>query len=68
VGDFDFAVVEDCVAQGQCGAFRVFTRARRAVFDAEYTVPPARFCPVTRPSGVVAIGKRLDLGAWRSTC
>ncbi len=68
VGDFDFAVVEDCVAQGQCGAFRVFTRARRAVFDAEYTVPPARFCPLTRPSGIVAIGKRLDLGAWRSTC
>jgi hypothetical protein len=68
VGDFDFAIVEDCAALDQCRAFRSFTRARRAVFDAEYTAAPSRFCPRTRPAGIVAIGKRLDLGAWRSTC
>lgn len=68
VGDFDFAIVEDCAALDQCRSFRAFTRARRAVFDAEYTAAPSRFCPRTRPAGIVAIGKRLDLGAWRSTC
>jgi len=68
VRDFDFAVVEDCAAQGQCGAFSVFTRARRAVFDAEYTLPATRFCAQAGTPGIVAIGKRLDLGAWRRTC
>ena len=68
VGEFDFAIVEDCVAQQQCSAYRAFTRADRAVLDAEYSVPPDRYCPVTRPLGISAIGKRLDLGAWRTTC
>ncbi|WP_221243159.1 endo alpha-1,4 polygalactosaminidase [Conexibacter arvalis] len=65
---FDFAIVEQCFQYRECERTRPFLRAGKAVFDAEYALPPARFCAEARRLGINAIRKRLDLGAWRRTC
>lgn len=65
---FDFAVNEECVQYEECGAYRAFVRAGKAVFHAEYEVSPARFCPISRSVGMSSIRKRYSLGAWRQTC
>lgn len=65
---FDFAIVEQCFQYGECGRARPFLRARKAVFDAEYALPPQRFCAPARALGIGAIRKRLDLGPWRRAC
>ena len=68
VGEFDFSVNEQCVEYSECAALVPFVRAGKAVFHAEYDVPPARFCPVTQPLGFSSIGKELALGPERTTC
>lgn len=65
---FDFAVNEQCAQYDECGALSVFVRAGKAVFHVEYDLPPARFCPVTRPVGFSSMKKRLDLDAARWPC
>src|ERR1700759_2773331 len=44
VGDFDFAVVEECFQYNECGDFKPFVAAGKAVFEAEYELPPKKFC------------------------
>ena len=44
VGDFDFAVVEECFQYEECGYFKPFIEAGKAVFEAEYELPPEKFC------------------------
>jgi hypothetical protein len=65
---FDFAVNEECFAYRECGALRVFVRARKPVFHVEYARSTAAFCPTTRALGFTSMRKRPDLGAWRQTC
>jgi Glycoside-hydrolase family GH114 len=65
---FDFAVVEQCFQYRACRAFMPFTRARKAVFEAEYSTPRRRFCPRARRLRFSAIFKRVALGAFRRTC
>jgi hypothetical protein len=65
---FDFAVNEECVTYAECGALRVFIRARKPVFHVEYERSTASFCRATRALGFTSIRKRADLGAWRQTC
>ncbi|HEU5109662.1 MAG TPA: endo alpha-1,4 polygalactosaminidase [Micromonosporaceae bacterium] len=65
---FDFAVNEECFAYDECGALRVFIRARKPVFHVEYEGSTASFCPAARRLGFTSMRKRLDLGVWRRTC
>jgi hypothetical protein len=67
VGDFDFAVVEQCFVYDECGKFTPFVAAGKAVFLAEYNRPPADFCPQANQLRFSAIGKGYDLFArpWR---
>lgn len=44
VGSFDFAVVESCFAFDECGKFRPFVDAGKAVFVAEYEEPLTSIC------------------------
>jgi hypothetical protein len=44
VGDFDFAVVEECFQYNECGYFKPFVAAGKAVFEAEYELSPKKFC------------------------
>jgi hypothetical protein len=68
VGDFDFAVVEQCFEYDECELVLPFVRAGKAVFAIEYRLPRARFCARARALGIVAVRKRLDLRAWREAC
>ena len=66
--DFDFAVNEECFRYGECGRLRPFTAAGKPVFNAEYDLPPDRFCPQARELEFAAMRKRPDLDAWRQPC
>jgi hypothetical protein len=67
VRDFDFAVVEECFQYNECGPFRSFIRAGKAVFAVEYEIPNRRFCQTAKQIRFSAIGKELALFArpWR---
>ena len=76
VGDlvkvFDFAVVEQCFAQGWCKKFDLYTNANRLVVDVEYYKNENRFlqknCPEAAQNHDTAILKKLQLTAWLVTC
>ena len=68
VGDFDFQVVEECFEHGECAALATFVKAGKAVFEAEYNLPTARFCPQANAVGISAMRKKLDLDASREAC
>ncbi len=68
VDEFDFAVNEECVQYDECAALKPFVDAGKAVLHVEYALPPADFCPRTRPLRFSSMAKRLDLGAWRRPC
>ncbi len=67
VGDFDFAIVEQCFQYHECGRYRTFIRHGKAVFEAEYELPPARYCRAAAALDFSAIGKSYGLFAspWR---
>ncbi|MEU3458321.1 endo alpha-1,4 polygalactosaminidase [Streptomyces sp. NPDC006733] len=68
VGDFDFAVSEECAEYGECDRLTPFIAADKAVFHAEYAVPTARFCPTARRLRLSSMLKHLNLDAWRQPC
>jgi len=67
VGQFDFAVVEQCFQYRECGWFRPFIRRGKAVFEVEYERPRRAFCAKAKRMRFSAIGKRYSLFArpWR---
>ena len=48
VGDFDFAIVEECFQYDECGYYKPFIEAGKAVFEAEYELPTSQFCAAGR--------------------
>ncbi|WP_284579581.1 endo alpha-1,4 polygalactosaminidase [Streptomyces sp. 2P-4] len=68
VGDFDFAVNEQCAQYDECERLAPFTAAGKAVFHVEYELPASRFCAQTRKLGFASMQKMYDLGAWRKPC
>jgi hypothetical protein len=66
--EFDWALNEQCFQYSECDRLQPFVRAGKAVFEAEYEVDTAAFCPAARAAGLMAMRKRLDLDAWRETC
>jgi hypothetical protein len=65
---FDFSIVEQCVQYRECTSFAPFLNAGKPVLDIEYSVKPSAFCPKTKPLGIFAMRKHLELDAWRKTC
>ena len=63
VGAFDFAVVESCFRYNECSEYSVFVRAGKAVFAAEYEIPPSAFCAQARALRFSAIRKSFGLFA-----
>ncbi|MFJ6935991.1 endo alpha-1,4 polygalactosaminidase [Streptomyces sp. NPDC101132] len=68
VGDFDFAVNEQCAEYSECERLTPFVKAGKAVFHAEYELPVDRFCARSRALGLSSLLKRYELDAWRRTC
>lgn len=65
---FDFAVNEQCSYYHECAMLTPFVAAGKPVFEIEYQVPTATFCPASRKLGFAAIRKQMSLSAWRQTC
>ncbi|MEU2260851.1 endo alpha-1,4 polygalactosaminidase [Streptomyces sp. NPDC087659] len=68
VGDFDFAVNEECAQYGECGKLAPFIAAGKAVFHVEYALANGDFCGESRRLGLSSMRKRLELDAWRRPC
>jgi hypothetical protein len=68
VGVYDFAVNEQCFQYRECGRYRPFLDAGKAVLNVEYELARSQFCPRARSLGISAIRKRIDLRAWRRPC
>src|ERR1700753_1508625 len=61
VGDFDFAIVEECFQYHECGYYKPFVEAGKAVFEAEYELPTSAFCPQAEALDFAAIRKNVEL-------
>ncbi len=73
VGDFDFAVNEQCVQYEECDVYAPFVDADKAVFGAEYSdealADPDAACASAAASGVSALILPLELdGSFRIEC
>ncbi|WP_344952770.1 endo alpha-1,4 polygalactosaminidase [Actinomadura miaoliensis] len=68
LGDFDFAVNEQCAQFEECHRLAPFVRAGKAVLHVEYELPPSAFCEQSRRLGLSSMRKRLDLDRWRAPC
>ncbi len=68
---FDWALTEDCFAQGWCDQLTPFVSAGKAVFAAEYTdtgMTTDQFCPQANTLNFNGILKHRNLDAWRQAC
>ncbi|MEU7199162.1 endo alpha-1,4 polygalactosaminidase [Streptomyces sp. NPDC045470] len=68
VGDFDFAVNEQCAEFDECAKMTPFIKAGKPVFHVEYKLQAAQFCPATKRLHFSSLQKRKDLDAWRKAC
>ncbi|GGR72992.1 endo alpha-1,4 polygalactosaminidase [Streptomyces humidus] len=68
VGDFDFAVNEQCAQYGECAELTPFIDAGKAVFHVEYELPTKAFCADSRRLKLSSLLKKYELGAWREAC
>lgn len=67
VGDFDFAINEECARYDECGLYKPFTDAGKAVLHVEYR-GDLSFCAESGRSGFSSMLKPPDLSAPRSSC
>jgi hypothetical protein len=69
---FDFAVDEQCYAQGWCAQLAPYAKNDRLVVDVEYFHNVPRFlhgtCPEAAKNHDTAMLKKLELTAWIVTC
>ena len=68
VGDFDFAVNEECAAFDECAELKPFIAAGKAVLHAEYDVAPSSYCAQTTRLRLSSIHKEKSLNAARTVC
>ncbi|MFI6444975.1 endo alpha-1,4 polygalactosaminidase [Kitasatospora sp. NPDC050543] len=68
VGDFDFAVNEECAQFNECDKLSPFIKAGKAVLHVEYKVGTEKFCAQAKSLGLSSMQKRLELDAWRKPC
>jgi hypothetical protein len=68
VGDFDFAVNEQCFEYDECAELTPFIDADKAVFHVEYNRPTSAFCAETTKLRFATMRKKLDLDASREPC
>ena len=68
VGDFDWALNEECFQYDECEDLLPFVEAGKAVFHVECEVGTAAFCPTTQALGFSSLKKNLDLDAPLEAC
>jgi hypothetical protein len=65
---YDWALDEECFANSECQLLQPFVQAGKAVFNVEYDLDPASFCPQARSMGFMSMRKELALDAARTPC
>ncbi len=68
IGQFDWALNEQCHSYAECTALAPFVAAGKAVFGVEYEMEPADFCPNANAAGFSFQKKNWNLDAWRYDC
>lgn len=70
VGDFDWALNEECAKYNECDALEPFIAANKAVFHVEYgpAALATTVCPAANAGNFDTLIKNLDLDAWRVAC
>ncbi|MGW7101452.1 endo alpha-1,4 polygalactosaminidase [Streptomyces sp. NPDC054838] len=68
VGDFEFAVNEQCAEFDECERYRPFVAAGKAVFHVEYEGRLREWCPTSQREKLSSLQKKTDLDAWRRWC
>ncbi len=68
VGDFDWALNEQCNQHNECNTLVPFVNANKAVFNTEYSGNTATFCPVMNSMRISSIKKSLNLDAPMTAC
>jgi hypothetical protein len=58
---FDFAIVEQCFQYEECGNYKPFVAADKAVFEAEYEQEPSAYCGAAKSLDFSAIRKSYGL-------
>ncbi len=57
VGDFDFAINEECFTYDECGELTPFVTAGKPVYHVEYTNARSKFCPLSERLGFNSVRK-----------
>jgi hypothetical protein len=68
VGQFDWALNEQCFEYGECNALQPFLDAHKPVFNVEYNLATSAFCPQAKALGFSSMRKHLSLDAYRVPC
>ena len=68
VGNFDWALNEECFTYDECDQLHPFVAAGKAVFNVEYTLTTDQFCPQAHTLGFNSMLKHLNLDAYRLPC
>jgi hypothetical protein len=68
VGQFDWALNEQCFEYDECDALQPFLEANKAVFNVEYNLATSSFCPKADALGFSSMRKHLSLDAYRVPC
>ncbi len=70
VGDFDWALNEECFSYGECDMLAPFIDAGKAVFQVEYGDESLAesICPKAESLDFDTLIKKLELDAWRVSC
>lgn len=67
--DFDFAINEECNTYDECDAYtRYFVANGKAVFQAEYALDAADFCPAMNQAAINSLKLPLGLDGGRQPC
>lgn len=68
VGDFDWALDEECFEFHGCDNMTPFIKAGKAVFNTEYALDSSQFCADANARNFNSIRKHKELDAYRETC
>ncbi|MCX4630259.1 endo alpha-1,4 polygalactosaminidase [Streptomyces sp. NBC_01443] len=68
VGDFDFAVNEQCAEYDECERLTPFIAAGKAVFHVEYESRIGQWCGRSQELELSSLQKKYELGVWRQFC
>ena len=68
LGDFDWALNEQCFEYDECDALKAFVSAGKAVFNVEYNLETSGFCPEANTLNFNSMKKNLALDVPRWPC